>query len=293
MRRRILKALSLGLLTGLSGPALAAPPMTFIYPGTDKPTDLRETYYWTLLRAALDVTRERFGDYSLSPTSQALAGTTPANVLVMAGSPENARNAIQIPLPIDKGISGFRLFFVMASNQAAMAQVTDIDELRQFAFGQQGSWADTPILERNGFRVVRFDGLDALFRGLGTHRFELFPRGLNEIRDEWLARKADMPDLTIERKLLLHYPFARHFTVPRTPEGEQMAARIREGLMTLAASGEFERRYQMFKRAVLNDIPLAGRRVFRLANPGLSPQSPPQSDRTWWDNLSGELDPYR
>ena len=79
----------------------------------------------------------------------------------------------------------------------------------------------------------------------------------------------------------------RYFFVPRSAEGERMAERIEDGLQRLRTSGEFERRYQTWKKLVLTDLHLPGRTVFRLPNPELSPEAP--TDKFWWDDLAAEL----
>ena len=55
-------------------------------------------------------------------------------------------------------------------------------------------------------------------------------------------------------------------------------------------SGEFERRYQAWKKLVLKDVQLAGRTVFRLPNTELSPETP-LADKYWWDDMAAELLP--
>ena len=71
-----------------------------------------------------------------------------------------------------------------------------------------------------------------------------------------------------------------------------MALRIEDGLQRLRRSGEFERRYQAWKKLVLKDIQLGGRTIFRLPNPELSPEAP-LADKYWWDDLSSETGAVR
>ena len=78
----------------------------------------------------------------------------------------------------------------------------------------------------------------------------------------------------------------------RDAAGARMAERIEDGLQRLRRSGEFERRYQSWKKLVFKDIQLAGRVVFRLPNQELSPETP-LNDKYWWDDLAAELAPRR
>ena len=105
---------------------------------------------------------------------------------------------------------------------------------------------------------------------------------------ELAAGRQTFPALAIERKLLLYYPLPRYFFFPRTPEGEQLAQRAEAGLRLLIKNGKFERRYQAFKKTILSDISLGGRRVFSIPNP-LLPTETPLADRSLWDTLEPEL----
>ncbi|MBS1210662.1 MAG: hypothetical protein H6R19_3060, partial [Proteobacteria bacterium] len=176
---------------------------------------------------------------------------------------------------------------------ARLDAVKSIEELKAFSIGQATPWTDVKILEANQFNVVIANNYEGLFQMLGMRRFDLFSRGVIEIHSEWTAHKDKVPGLAIEKHMMLAYPMPRYFFVPRTPAGEKMAERIEDGLLRLARSGEFERRYLAYKKLVLADINLSGRRVFRLSNPQLSDKAPPLTDKFWWDDLSAELAPRK
>lgn len=293
---------ALALFALLATMATAAP-MRFVYPPPENPADQRQIYYWQLLAAALDSNRERYGDYTLEPfptpmnyqraQAELEAGGEHVNIFAPGTNRQLEQRLLPIPLPLDKGLLGLRVFLIMAPQQAALDQVRSFEDLKAFRIGQRPSWTDTTILRHNRLNVVATDSFDGLFKGLQAGRFEIFSRGANEIRAEWLSHRETMPGLAIENRLALLYPLARYYFVPRTPEGARMAERIRDGLLRLVASGEFERRYRAYKREVLRDLPLAGRRVFRLENPELSELAPPHTDTRWWDDFSAELSPTR
>ncbi|MEN3110482.1 hypothetical protein ACFONG_09820 [Uliginosibacterium paludis] len=302
--RRILLPWLLWLLQPLliATPAAAAP-MRFVYPPPENADDQRQVYYWKLLEAVLESNREQYGDYTLEafPTpmnyqraqAELEAGGERLNIFAPGTNRQLEQKLLAIPLPLDKGLLGLRLFLIMEPQQTALDQVSNLEDLKAFRIGQRPSWTDTTILRHNGLSVVATDSFDGLFKGLQANRFELFSRGANEIRAEWLSHRESTPGLAIENRLALLYPLARYYFVPRTPTGARMAERIRDGLLRLAASGEFERRYRAYKREVLRDLPLAGRKVFRLENPELSNLAPPHSDTRWWDDFSAELGPAR
>lgn len=273
--------------------------MRFTYPAPENADDQRQVYYWRLLAAILESNRNQYGEYTLEAFPVPMnyqriqleleSGGERVNIFAPGTSRVLEQKLLAIPLPLDKGLLGLRLFLIMEHQQVALEKVNNLDMLRRFRIGQRPSWTDTTILRHNGLEVVATDSFEGLFKGLEANRFELFSRGANEIRAEWISRRETVPGLTIEKHLALLYPLARYYFVPRTPTGEKMAERIRDGLQRLAATGEFERLYRAYKREVLRDLPLAGRRLFRLENPELSGFAPPLSDPRWWDDFSAEF----
>lgn len=283
----------------LPAPSQADEVMRFIHSPPETKADQRHAYYWELLAAALESNKKKYGPYEIvayetpmnfsRAVSEVEAGEKGRiNIVARATNLELESRLRPIRLPLDKGLLGYRLFLIMPEMQERLDKVTTLNELRQFSIGQGAPWTDVKILEANQFKLVLANDYDGLFKMLGARRFDLFSRGVNEIHTEWMAQKNSIPGITIERGLILHYPMPRYFFVPNNEQGARMAERIEDGLRRLAQSGEFERRYQVYKRQVLADINLSGRRVLRLSNPQLSPLAP-TGEKFWWDDLSVEL----
>lgn len=276
--------------------------MNFTHPPPEAAGDERHLYYWQLLDAALASNREQFGDYTVRAfdtpmtfqraAAEVETGNGRVNIVSRATNLDLEKRLRPIRIPLDKGLLGARLFLVMPNAQARLDQVSTLDELRQFTIGQSAAWSDVRILQNAGFKLVLTDAYLPLFGMLGAGRFDLFSRGAIEIDSEWRTNRESVPGLLIEKKFMLYYPMPRYFFVSRTAEGERMAARIEDGLQRLRRSGEFERRYQGWKKLVLKDIPLSGRTVFRLPNPELSPETP-LADKFWWDDLASETSAAR
>jgi hypothetical protein len=294
---RVLRILA-ALLLFVTLTNLHAESMRFVYPPPEAAGDERHLYYWQLLDAALAANRDKYGDYSLSAFPAAMtfqrgvaeveAGGSRVNIVSRATSLDLEKRLRPVRLPLDKGLLGARMFLVMPATQARLAPVRTLEALRQFTIGLSSSWTDVQILQAAGFRLVLSDAYLPLFAMLGAQRFDLFSRGAIEIEAEWRTHREAVPGLMIEKHLLLHYPLPRYFFVPRNAEGARMAERIEDGLQRLRRSGEFERRYQQWKKIVLKDVQLAGRTVFRLPNPELSPETP-LADKFWWDDLASEV----
>lgn len=278
--------------------APAAQTMRFVHPPPEASADARHLYYWQLLDAALATNRAQYGDYTLGSYDTAMtfqraaaeveSGQGRVNIVSRATNRELESRLRAIPIPLDKGLLGTRMFLVTPATQKRLEQVRTLDQLRQFTIGQGSTWTDVKVLDAAGFKLVLADDYNGLFAMVAAGRFDLFSRGVIEIEAEWRARRESLPALMIEQRLLLQYPMPRYFFVARNAEGERMALRIEDGLRRLRASGEFERRYLAWKKLVLKDLDLAGRTVFRLPNPQLT-SAAPLDDPYWWDDLGAEL----
>ncbi|WP_322577898.1 hypothetical protein [Rhodoferax sp.] len=274
-----------------------AQPMRYVYPPPESGSDVRLNYYWELLQAALDETAGKWGPYALQASPKVMnAGraelllAASSDISVMARTTSIAReNALHpIRIPLDKGLTGYRLFLIKADTQAWTDPVRTLEQLQQLSIGQGATWVDTDILRANGFTVVTAPSYDLLLPMLNSNRFDLFSRGVNEISQELASGSRTYPALAIERKLLLYYPLPRYFFFPRTAEGERLAQRAEEGLRLLMKNGKFEKKYQIFKKSILSGLQLSGRRVFKITNP-LLPAQTPLADRDLWDSLETEL----
>jgi len=302
VRRGVLGLFLAGALLAIStSGTLAAEPHRYIYPPPESENDHRLDYYWGLLRASLEATRSSHGGYQMTPHSEIMNAArvmaslqnpsslaVPLTVAMFNGSAEREKVLLPVRIPLDKGLTGYRLFLTKQATQAKLNNVRTVEDLKAFRFGQGAKWVDTEILRAAGLTVEGSTNYEGLFLMLAADRFDLFPRGVNEIAAELTNYRATIPDLGIEKKLLLYYPQPRYFFFSRTPEGERLAARVEEGLQELIQTGEFELRYQKFKAQVLTFLDISGRRVIRLDNPALSPETPLKR-KELWDSLSKEL----
>jgi len=281
------------------GLAQAAMPgaMTYIYPPPESNDDKRLTYYWELLKSALDVTTPKWGAYVLeaSPVqmnadrSQMLLVES-KTISVIARTTSIEREILMRPIfiPLDKGLTGYRLFLIQKPTQVRLSQVRTLDDLKAFSIGQSSRWVDTEILRQAGLTVEPGSTYESLFKMLQLGRFDLFSRGINEIGNELKVGKDTNSELAIEQNLMLYYPLPRYYFFSRTADGERLAQRVEEGLQQLKANGQFDRQYRAFKREVLTGLHLSGRRLFRINNPTLSPQTP-LARSEYWDTLTDEL----
>ena len=270
--------------------------MTYIYPPPESDADRRMDYYWVLMRAALEATERQWGPFVLEPCGMVmnadrsqilLSNAETITTLVRVTSRERERIMRPVRIPLDKGLTGYRLFLIRQQAQPALDKVRSLDDLRRFTIGQGSNWVDTKVLRAAGFMVETAPAYESLFHMLDAGRFDLFSRGINEISRELNDRRSVFTNLAIESHLLLYYPLPRYYFFAPTAQGERLAQRVEEGLNLLMRNGQFERMYREFKRQILAGLDLSGRRLFRLENPELPPQTPLNRSELW-DNLAVE-----
>jgi ABC-type amino acid transport substrate-binding protein len=290
---RFLYPLLLILLTTLA----VAEPLQVRYAPGQAQTDRRYAYYWELLDAALAANQDSMGPYRMVAESMSMSPPRAVaevardgliNIIVRTANASLETSLRPIRIPLDKGLTGYRLFLIDRDTQPALDGVRNLADLAHFGIGQDRNWVDVQVLRAAGLTVVEGEGYDGLFQMLRAGRFPLFSRGVNEIADELAAQQANFPKLAIEKHLVLYYPLPRYFYVARNDDGEKLAQRIEDGLLKLIQRGEFDRRYREYKKLVLANLDLSGRTVFRIPNPTLSPETP-LARKAWWDDLATEL----
>ena len=101
-----------------------AEPMRYVRPQAEGVVDRRLDYYWDLLRAALDVTRSRYGPYELRSHPVLMNAERAAfmldadqgvTVIARTTSREREKKHLPIRIPLDKGLTGYRLFLIPRS----------------------------------------------------------------------------------------------------------------------------------------------------------------------------------
>lgn len=288
--RRCLALLGGGLAVARA--ATPAPDYLYLYNAPESATDVRYVYHWEILRAALERTRETHGAFEMrrakvmseSRQAEELMNASGAlTVMYLDSKPEFERRLWHVPIPVDKGLAGYRLFLVRAERRDELRRVATLDDLRRFSYGFGFDWVDVSILRASGFRVVTGSSYDGLFEMLEHRRFDVFLRSAAEVLDEVAQRAATMPDLAIEETLCLHYPLPQYFWFARTPAGRRLADRVEEGMRALIADGTFDRIFDRYYRAGIERLRLKERRLFRIESPLVRKELLPADPRLWFE----------
>lgn len=283
------RLLAAGWLGPVSTPAENA--MRYLHHAPESPSDRRYLYHWKILETALEKTKQEDGPYVMESSEfmtekrqayELKNATGKLTVMYLGTTPEMERELVPIRIPVDKNLGGYCVFLIRKEGQRLFDAIETVDELRRFQFGLGLGWIDVDILRANQFRVVTGSSYDGLFEMVVNRRFDVFLRAAVEVLDEYEARRAAMPDLQIEEHLILYYPMPMYFWFSKTAEGRRLAARAEAGMWKMIQDGTYDRIFAQYQDLKIRRLNLAGRRIFRITNPFLGPETPFQDRRLWF-----------
>jgi ABC-type amino acid transport substrate-binding protein len=288
--RRLVSAVAFLYLTQV--PSFAADPMTYIYNGPESSHDVRYLYEWEILRTALEKTRDKYGPYRMMPSVtmserrqvfELKNATGKLTVIYLDTTQEHERELLPIRIPVDKNLVGFRIFLIRKEDQSKFYAIKSLADLKKFTVGLGSNWSDVGIYRANGFKVITGSSYDGLFDMLINKRFDIFSRGANEVIDEYAERKNQMPDLHIEETMMLCCPMPMYFWFSKTAEGRRLAARAEEGMRMMIKDGTYDGIFKRYYGRTIKRLNLKERRIFRINNPFLVPETPLSEERLWFD----------
>ena len=277
------------LLLAVAAQSLA---MDVVKPFKAESDRVRYAYHYELLDAVLERTIATHGPYRLQPYTEpisvarghqeGLRGELINKLISDAGHKHLDEGMIPIPYPLDKGLLGHRVSLILKQTQPKIERVRDIAGLRTLKIGQGKNWGDVKILEYNRIPVeqatTEYEGVfDMLIRG----RFDLFPRGVTEVVQELSAYGPRYPELSIDRHLLIRYPYAQFFYVSKS--APHLAARLKAGLEQMVRDGSFDALYDKHFATALTQLELGRRVVIELENPFLPSWVPFARKELWFD----------
>lgn len=155
----------------------------------------------------------------------------------MALNDERIKNLRLIPVPLDRGLMGFRRLIVHQNNNKKMHGIKTLAELAQLRACQGLDWPDTSIMRAAGLQVVEVAGFENIFQQVVARRCDYFPRGYLEVDQELAMRQKIYPELVLVSQLMIYYPSSLFYFVNKGEK--ELAARIHSGLERLIDSGKF------------------------------------------------------
>jgi len=254
-----------------SGLAESVTIFTLRAPESDK--DRRKDYDNALLKLALEKTRPEWGDYRvvMSPRmtlKRALIdieqGAFVNPMFKTSASNELCERFGFVNFPVDLGIVGYRVCFASPQVSLRTAAVKTLDDFKRFSIGQGAGWQDIEILRKAGFSVIEAPHYQTLFLMTAKNRFDLFSRGINEIRDEYQANR-NVERLEIEPHLALYYPLPRFFFT--TKGNDRAIERVTLGLKKAYRDGSLMELWKEYYQESIDFSRIRERTLFRIDNP--------------------------
>ncbi|WP_018149995.1 hypothetical protein [Leeia oryzae] len=264
----------------------------FIHNGPESADDKRYAYHWRVLKAALDITRFKYGAYqiksakSMTESRQVIEMTSDRgliNTMVLDSTDDLEKRLYPVKIPIDKGLIGYRVFLIRAEDQPKFSRVASLEDLKQFTVGQGADWSDVSIYKAAGFNVTPASTYESLFPMLMFGRFDAIGRGVNEVADEMITFGNKFPDMMIENQLMLYYPLPMYFFFPKTDNGLLRAKRVEEGMRLLIKNGTLDQMFRAEFSKVLASLNLKQRKLFKIPNPRLTTPQPYDQAEFWFN----------
>lgn len=274
-------------LAGLQGPVRAAD--VYIIDMNSSKSHFSNSHVMRLLHAALQASSPRYGAYELKIATlhmererllQEMLKGSQVNLSGQVTSAEWENKLIPIRIPFDKGISCYRISLIDGRNQNLFSAVRTLDDLKQYSVGAGRQWSSTGIYRHAGLPLVETNSTLGLHHMLAAGRFQHFPRAIDEAIYEQAAHVQEFPALTVERSFALYIPAPRYFFIGG--QQQRLAQRLEFGLQRLVADGRFDQLFHQFYDGLIEQSGLRKRRIFRLANPALSPLTPLDNKAYWY-----------
>lgn len=245
---------------------------TFHYNGSQDTNDTRSEYEISLLKLALDKTIVSHGPYTLKSSFPmnlkraeiSLKENKLENFIIkLSASKELLNSHSYANFPVDRGIVGYRVFFISPKALESIHKVNTLEKLKEYSIAQGVGWLDSEILKDNGFKVKIISKYESLFKVISRNRIDLFPRGINEILEEYNIYKKSN-NLIIEENNVLYYPLPRFFFMHKS--NEKQMQRIEEGLLLAYNDGSADKLFDKYYKKSIDFINLKNRNIYNLEN---------------------------
>lgn len=285
--RRYACSASIFLLSWLIGLTAVAQEVRF--PGGVTEDDRRWDYITDLLQLVLDKTSGRKEQTLLSRLPAMTEARRIAELQArrldvafgLASTKLENSGVYMIPIPLQKGLAGWRLLLVTPLSAPLFTEVKDLPSLQPLRGGFSSTFADFPVMLINGLNIIPGSVYLGLFEMLRRGRSDYFSRGVGEVYLEVASKQGGIKNsLLIQPSIALHYPADMVFIID--PKNPGLAARIEKGLRQAIKDGSRDRLFQQYFAADLERAAINNRTVIEMQNPFL-PASIDVTDKSlWW-----------
>ncbi|WP_432455065.1 MULTISPECIES: substrate-binding periplasmic protein [unclassified Agarivorans] len=280
MNNKVLSAIALSLMILLS-PLVVAKQINVKKVEGDK-----ELLIFSILKLALSKSSPElsFNQANEEMTESRLINEVIAgNIDVIWGgaSTANEEQMRVVRIPVLKGLLGHRIFIIRNGDQHRFDNIKNLSDLKQLKAGQGTFWGDTQVLKTANIPTVTTIKYNNLFPMLEGGRYDYFPRAVHE---PWSEVKGHQElNLTVEKNLMLIYPFAMYFYVGKN--NQQLHDLIYKGFEMAIEDGSFDTlffNHPMIK-AVLEQANLGPRIRIHIDNPYMHQDTPTDRPEFWLD----------
>lgn len=167
---------------------------------------------------------------------------------------------IPIPIPLCKGLMGWRLLFIKTENQPKFSKVKTVNDLGKLIAANGHDWPESKLFEENKLDQRIATNWKSIFLMLGRGRVDYISRSVLEIFQEENA--FPQLNIAIESDLALHYPAAYYFYVSKN--NQDLANIIESGLKVAIADGSFDKVFNRYFSDEISRMNLAKRRLIEI-----------------------------
>lgn len=174
---------------------------------------------------------------------------------------------LMIPVPLDRGLLGYRVGLTVNSRRDAMAQVRSYTDLKSFTVGQGEGWSDLDIYRNAGIPTheVKDWTQDVFARQIESGVMDYYPVGLEETFSYFLDHYRGLyAEVTLEPYLIIRYPWFRFVWV--SADYPHVHAALEQGFEKLIENGDFLRIWEQHRQTPTEAF-FADRTIIDLANP--------------------------
>jgi len=185
-------------------------------------------------------------DYQLIKTAHSMSSQVRKVALVQKGELDvmyagttNEMEAQLHPIhfPLTRGLIGRRIFIINKQYQSDYSQIKGIDDLKKYSGILSFGWPEKEIFEAVGLKQVDKIYAD-IFMSLNSGSRYYFSRGILEAHSELLDKQDTMPNLVVEKNILLKYKSAVLFFVNK--DNKKLIAMLNAGFKKGYEDGSYK-----------------------------------------------------
>ncbi len=197
------------------------------------------------------------------------------DLVIAYATTERHEKYLALPIPLMKGINGWRVSFVHKDNVDIFKEVKSLKALKKFIPGQFHAWTDAKILAENGLIPATSSEFLGLYALLDKKRIDYYPRFFGEIDLELNnpgLKIGPLKNLLADPHIILIYPTAFHFYANK--QNDKLFELLLNGFDKIIANGTFDNIFQQYFGSALDKVRSEKRQVFYLQNSFLPPINP-------------------